>query len=145
MKISGNSGRPGERRVHVGGETKLTVGAALKWILAAVVVIYVVITACVLSRNSGVQTDEWNVADTGARVGTVTDVYDLESLLMEGLPSKPRNLQVPLSLASGGGSEQRTADEERAAMLLAEAQRLLSRAMQRHSSLRGSGQAGATA
>ena len=139
MKKIGISGRPGERRVRVVGESKLTVEAALKWILAAVVATYIVITVFVISRNRGAQAEASDVTGAGAGAGAaaaVDSAYDLEGLLLEGLPMKPRHVHTPPPLA-----EQKTAAEERAvreAVLLAEAERLLGREGRRSLSLRGS-------
>lgn len=137
MKKIGISGRPGERRVRVVGESKLTVEAALKWILAAVVATYIIITVFVISRHSGAQAEASDVTGAGAGAGATADsAYDLEGLLLEGLPMKPRHVHTPPPLA-----EQKTEEEERAvreAVLLAEAERLLGREGRRPLSLRGS-------
>jgi len=121
MKKS-SSGRQGERRAR---GSKVTVEGALKWIFLLVLATYVLTTAFVVSRSGGGEQGTPQ-EDTGAAAGAD---YDLEGLLLEGLPSSPRH--PPAGTIS--------ADEERAredAQLLAEAQRLLGR--EARGSLRGS-------
>jgi len=112
-----SSARPGERRGKEPSRA-VPVEAALKWIVYVVLATYLLVTAFVVSRSSS---GSGEATDPGRGSGSGTE-YDLEGLLLEGLPSKPRHTLATKPFApgsdsdsgSGSGLEARSEEEGRA-------------------------------